>query len=132
MTKQVLVVEDDANMRSLLAYRLRKEGFCVLLSGNGLDGLEQARKERPGLIILDLALPLLDGFGFLERLMSEAETRTIPVLVLTAYGDEQNRRRSLALGAVAFVPKPFSPRTLAADVGRILRAAECSEQSTHP
>lgn len=119
-------------MRSLLAYRLRKEGFCVLLSGNGLDGLEQARKERPGLIILDLALPLLDGFGFLERLMSEAETRTIPVLVLTAYGDEQNRRRSLGLGAVAFVPKPFSPRTLAADVGRILRAAECSEQSTHP
>lgn len=76
------------------------------------------------LIILDLALPRLDGFGFLERLRGEAETRAIPVIVLTAYKYEENRVRSLELGAVEFVPKPFSPRKLVADVGMILGAGK--------
>ena len=118
--KRIMVIDDDANIRSVLKYRLEKEGYSVLLSGDGLDALERAKLERPDLIILDLALPRLDGFGFLERLRSEAETRAIPVIVLTVYRHEENRTRSLELGAVEFVPKPFSLRKLVADVGRIL------------
>jgi OmpR family response regulator RpaB len=119
---KVLVVDDDVNIREVLAYRLGRDGYSVLLSGSGEDALEQARIEQPDLIILDLSLPQLDGFGLLERLRSEASTSSIPVLVLTAYGHEENRARSLELGAVAFVVKPFSPRDLAADVRRILDA----------
>jgi DNA-binding response OmpR family regulator len=119
---KVLVVDDDANIRQVLAYRLGRDGYSVLLSGNGEDALEQARIKQPDLIILDLVLPQLDGFGFLKQLRSEADTNDIPVLVLTAYGHEQNRARSLELGAVAFVVKPFSPRELVADIERVLDA----------
>jgi len=118
--KRIMVIDDDANIRSVLKYRLEKEGYSVLLSGDGVDAVEKAKLERPNLIILDLALPRLDGFGFMERLRSDAETKTIPVIVLTAYRYEENRRKSLELGAVEFVPKPFSPRKVVADVGRIL------------
>ena len=118
--KRIMVIDDDANIRAVLQYRLEKEGYSVLLSGDGLDAVERAKLERPDLIILDLALPRLDGFGFLERLRGEAETKAIPVIVLTAYRYEENRTKSLELGAVEFVPKPFSPRKLVADVGRVL------------
>lgn len=120
VTGKVLVVDDDVNIREVLAYRLRRDGYSVLLSGDGEDAWEQARAEQPDLIILDLALPQLDGFGFLERLRSKGDTCSIPVLVLSAYGHEENRTRSFELGVVAFVVKPFSPRELAADVRRIL------------
>ena len=92
----------------------------MLLSGDGLDGLEKVKLERPDLIILDLVMPRLDGFGFLERLKSEAETSAIPVIVLTVYKYEENRSRSLELGAVGFVPKPFSLRELVTRVGEHL------------
>ncbi len=124
VAKRIMVIDDDANIRSVLKYRLEKEGYSVLLSGDGLDAVERSRLERPDLIILDLALPRLDGFGFLKRLRGEAETRDIPVIVLTAYKYEENRIRSLELGAVEFVPKPFSLRELVADVGRILGAVK--------
>jgi len=120
--KRIMVIDDDANIRSVLKYCLEKKGYHVLLSGDGLDAVHKAKLERPDLIILDLALPRLDGFGFLERLKSEAETRAIPVIVLTAYSYEENRRKSLELGAVEFVPKPFSPRQLVAEVRKILGA----------
>ena len=123
--KRVMVIDDDANIRSALKYRLEKEGYSVLLSGDGLDGLEKVKLERPDLIILDLVMPRLDGFGLLERLKSEAETRAIPVIVLTAYNCEENRSRSLELGAVGFVSKPFSLRKLAMKVEEHLALRGC-------
>ncbi|MEA3459867.1 MAG: response regulator [Chloroflexota bacterium] len=120
--RMIMVVDDDTHIRSALKYRLEKEGYCVLLSGDGLDAVEKVKVERPDLIILDLAMPRLNGFGFLERLRSEAETKAIPVIVLTAYDSEENRTRSFELGAVEFVPKPFGLRELIADVGRALNS----------
>jgi two-component system alkaline phosphatase synthesis response regulator PhoP len=122
VARKILVVDDDVNMRSVLEYRLEKDGHSVLLAGDGAHALELVRKERPDLVILDLVLPRLDGFGFLEALRGVEETISLPVLVLTAYGHEQNRIRSFELGAVCFVVKPFSPRTVAADVKRLLAA----------
>ena len=120
MTKTVLVVDDEATIRSALGFSLERERYSVLMSGNGSDGLECVKSSRPDLVILDLAMPRLSGFEFLERLRSDEETESIPVIVLTAYGFGENRRRCHALGAVSFVPKPFSPRSLVAEVGRVL------------
>jgi len=117
---KIMVIDDDLNIRLVLKYRLEREGYQVLLSGDGLDAVEKAKSECPDLIILDLALPRLDGFGFLKQLRSEAETKDIPVIVLTAYKYGENRARSFELGVVGFVSKPFSPRGLVAEVREIL------------
>lgn len=114
--KRILVVDDDANIRTALKYWLEREGYSVLLSGDGLDALEKAELMNPDLIILDLLLPRLNGLDVLERLKRGRETRAIPVMVLTAYDGGENRRRCLELGAKEFFSKPFSLRELAVKV----------------
>ena len=128
ITKNILVVDNDENIRSALEYRLEKEGYSVLLSGDGLDALRWVKSEHPDLIILDLCLPRLDGLGFLERLRSDADTQDIPVIVLTSLNSEENRARSFELGVAAFISKPFSLRKLVADVERIIG---CEEKSSN-
>jgi CheY-like chemotaxis protein len=118
---RIMVVDDDRNIRLVLKYRLEKEGYHVLLAGDGVDALEKVRAEKPDLIILDLAMPRMDGFGFLEEIRGDGRASSVPVIVLTAYGFETNRARSLELGAVEFVTKPFSPRQLVAEVWKVLR-----------
>jgi two-component system alkaline phosphatase synthesis response regulator PhoP len=108
---KVMVVDDDQNIRLVLKYRLEKEGYDVLLAGDGVDALEKVKAEKPDLIILDLTMPRMDGFGFLEEIKgNNGRANAVPVIVLTAYGYESNRARSLELGAVEFMAKPFSPR----------------------
>ncbi len=120
---RVMVVDDDVNIRLVLKYRLEKEGYHVLLAGDGMDALEKVRAEKPDLIILDLTMPRMDGFGFLEGIRGNGSgTSTIPVIVLTAYGYETNRARSLELDAAEFMTKPFSPRQLVSEVWKILGA----------
>jgi two-component system alkaline phosphatase synthesis response regulator PhoP len=124
---RIMVVDDDKNIRLVLKYRLEKEGYHVLLAGDGEDALEKVRAEKPDLIILDLTMPRMDGFGFLEEIRDDGSgTSAVPVIVLTAYGYESNRAKSLELGAVEFVTKPFSPRQLVAEVWKVL-----SEDSHH-
>jgi CheY-like chemotaxis protein len=119
---RIMVVDDDQNIRLVLKYRLEKEGYHVLLAGDGVDALEKIKAEEPDLIILDLTMPRMDGFGFLEEIRGNgrANSISVPVIVLTAYGYESNRARSLELGAVEFVTKPFSPRQLVAEVWKVL------------
>jgi len=120
--ERIMVVDDDLNLRLVLKYRLEKEGYHVLLAGDGVDALEKVKAEKPDLIILNLAMLRMDGFGFLEEIRSNSRTSAVPVIVLTAYGYESNRARSLELGAVEFVTKPFSPRQLVAEVWKVLGA----------
>jgi len=122
--KTILVVDDDLNMRRVLEYRLRREGYSILLAGDGLDALDQACRHHPDLIILDLALPKMDGLSVLDHLRHNAETSAIAVMILTAYGHDEARDRSLELGVSDFVVKPFSPRQLVAGVRRIFCARE--------
>lgn len=122
MTQQtVLIVEDEKDIRDLLAYSLRQEGFAVLESGNGQQALDLAREKLPDIILLDLMLPGLDGLGVSKALQREPQTAAIPVLMLTAKGEEVDRIVGLELGAADYVVKPFSLREVMLRVRAILR-----------
>jgi DNA-binding response OmpR family regulator len=116
--KKVLVIEDDPNTANLVAVYLEKEGFRPLLAHDGEKGLALALKHRPDLVILDLMLPRMDGWEVCRRLRQD---RDVPVIMLTARGEEIDRVSGLTLGADDYVVKPFSPRELVARVKAILR-----------
>lgn len=129
MGQQILVVEDDTDIRALLRFNLEREGFAVLEAPDGVQGLELARRHRPDLILLDVMLPGLDGFEVCRRLGAQAETALIPVLVLTARGEEMDRVVGLSLGADDYVVKPFSVREILLRIRAILRRSERGAES---
>ncbi len=106
--KHILLVEDDGFLASIYAQKLELEGFDVSLAMNGEDGLRLAGKEKPQLILLDLILPKLNGFQVLEHLKSEAETKEIPVLILSNLGQKEDIERCMSLGAAGYVIKAHS------------------------
>lgn len=120
----VLVVEDEKDIRELLAYNLKREGFAVLEAGDGQAALELAREKLPDIILLDLMLPLLDGLGVCKALQREPKTAALPVLMLTAKGEEIDRVLGFELGAADYVVKPFSVREVLLRVRAILRRHE--------
>ncbi len=117
---RILIVEDDKKTASLVSLYLEREGFQTVLASDGLQALELARRHKPVLIILDLMLPRLDGWEVCRQLR---QTSTVPILMLTARGEEVDRVSGLTLGADDYVAKPFSPRELVARVKAILRRA---------
>lgn len=119
--KVILVVEDDPDIRELLARYLKREEYQVLLAKDGEEGLERAGKVHPDLIILDLMLPRQDGLSVLKDLRRGEATTAIPVLILTAKGEEPDRIAGFEFGADDYVTKPFSPREVAARVKALLR-----------
>jgi DNA-binding response OmpR family regulator len=119
----VLIIEDDPNTSNLVRLYLEREGFRVLSAGDGETGLAQARRGRPDLVILDLMLPQMDGWEVCRRLRGQAD---VPVIMLTARGEEIDRVAGLTLGADDYVVKPFSPRELVARVQAVLRRAAAS------
>ena len=120
---RVLIVDDDASVRLVCAVNLEAEGLHVLEAADGLDGLEQARRERPDLILTDVSMPRLGGFRLAERLRVDKRTRGIPVIFLSGEVGQANAQRARALGALAYLTKPFDPRALAAFVANELVAA---------
>ncbi|MEJ2661279.1 MAG: response regulator, partial [Desulfobacteraceae bacterium] len=111
--KQVLIIEDDPNTANLVAVYLEKEGFRTLKAHDGERALALALKHRPDLVILDLMLPRMDGWEVCRRLRQDSD---VPVIMLTARGEEIDRVSGLTLGADDYVVKPFSPRELVARV----------------
>ena len=126
--KTILVVEDDTDIRQLLWHYLEKEKYRLSLAKDGEEGLAQAEAQKPDLIILDLMLPKQDGLSVLKELRQKEATASIPVLILTAKGDETDRIVGLELGADDYVTKPFSPREVAARVKALLRRTVSSEK----
>ncbi|MDL2279135.1 response regulator transcription factor [Desulfovibrio sp. OttesenSCG-928-G11] len=125
MSKQtVLVVEDEKDIRQLLTYSLEAEGFTVFSSGNGQEGLELAREKLPDIILLDLMLPGLDGLEVSKALQRNRQSAAIPILMLTAKGEEVDRIVGFELGAADYVVKPFSVREVLLRVRAILRRHE--------
>jgi DNA-binding response OmpR family regulator len=116
--KTVLVIEDDRNTAALVALYLEREGFRPVMAGDGEAGLDLAETQRPDLVILDLMLPKLDGWEVCRRIR---EKFGVPVIMLTARGEEIDRVAGLTLGADDYVVKPFSPRELMARVKAVLR-----------
>jgi len=121
MRKVVLVVEDEESILELLRYNLDKAGFAVIPAGSGEDGLGLARSRRPDLILLDLMLPGMDGLEVCRLLKRNRETENIPVVMLTARGEEADIVAGLELGADDYLTKPFSPRVLMAHIRATLR-----------
>jgi DNA-binding response OmpR family regulator len=119
--KTVLVIEDDPNTAALISLYLEREGFTPVTAEDGVEGLTLAEKSRPVLVILDLMLPKMDGWEVCRRLRQKSE---VPVIMLTARGEEIDRVAGLTLGADDYVVKPFSPRELVARVKAVLRRVQ--------
>ena len=119
--RPILVVEDEEDIRELVRYNLERAGYDCVCVESGTEALEQARRELPGLVLLDLMLPGLDGFEVCAILKNEPRTARIPIVMLTARGSERDIVRGLELGADDYVTKPFSPKVLVARVGAVLR-----------
>ncbi len=117
---RLLVVDDDHDAREALSMMLGDD-YDVLLAANGREALESAASERPDLVLMDLYMPRMDGLAALEAMRAEPTTEAVPVILISARGDELTRSRSLDLGAVDFLQKPFSPRELKARIERTLR-----------
>ncbi|HRC84051.1 MAG TPA: response regulator transcription factor [Thermoanaerobaculia bacterium] len=117
---KLLVVDDDADLRALIAFALRQAGFLVVEAADGQAALEVFEREEPALLILDVNLPRLDGFEVCRRLRAVSK---VPILFLTVRGSEEDLVQGLDLGADDFLTKPFSPRTLLARVRALLRRA---------
>ncbi len=127
MGSTVLIVEDDPATTELVRLYLNRDGYRVLTAGDGVEGLRLARESRPDIVVLDLMLPKLDGMAVCRSLREES---TVPIVMLTARVDEEDRLAGLDLGADDYLTKPFSPRELAARVRAVLRrTARLSEDN---
>lgn len=121
MTPHVLVVEDEDSLATLLQYNLQKEGYDVALAGDGEEALLLVDERLPDLIVLDWMLPKISGIEVCRRLRQRNETRNVPIIMLTARGEESDRVRGLDTGADDYVVKPFSMTELTARIRAVLR-----------
>ena len=128
--QRVLLVDDEENIRMLVRFNLEKAGYEVIEAGDGKQALALARNETPDIAILDLMLPGIDGLEVCRLLKQSPETAALPIIMLTAKGDEIDRVIGLELGADDYMAKPFSQRELAARIKAVLRRpALLSEKS---
>src|SRR5262245_3602172 len=121
MGRDVLVVEDEPDIRRLVVLHLERDGFRCRTAANGSDALRAAKAAVPDLVVLDLMLPELDGLEVCRRLRRDASTAGVPIIMLTAKSDEVDRVVGLEVGADDYVGKPFSPKELVARVRAVLR-----------
>ncbi len=126
MAQTLLLVEDDEHIAEPLVYGLQAEGFRVVRARDGVEGVEAARRESPDLVLLDVMLPRLDGFGVARQLRHES---AVPIIMLTARDQEMDRVMGLELGADDYVTKPFSFRELLARIHALLRRRELDRGS---
>ena len=123
MKPSVLIIEDEQAQAEMLRYNFDRAGFDVALSGDGEEALLAVEDRPPDLILLDWMLPGMSGIALCQRLRARSETRSIPIIMLTARGEESDRIRGLDTGADDYVVKPFSPTELIARVRAVLRRA---------
>jgi DNA-binding response OmpR family regulator len=125
---RVLVIDDEAPIRLLCRVNLEAEGMEVLEASDGPSGLEEARRERPDVILLDVMMPALDGWRVAEQLLDDQSTQDIPIIFLTARAEFRDRARGLDIGGVDYVTKPFNPLELAGLVRNLLGRLERGER----
>jgi two-component system, OmpR family, alkaline phosphatase synthesis response regulator PhoP len=125
----VLVVDDERDILELVKYNLDKEGYQVTVVATGEDALLATRTKMPDIVVLDLMLPGVDGLEVCRRLKADPKTRAIPIVMLTAKGDEADVVTGLELGAADYVTKPFSPRVLTARIRAVLRRGDAAEDT---
>lgn len=126
----VHIVEDDEDILELMMYNLEKSGYVVTSSTNGLVGLDACRSKRPDVLLLDLMLPGMDGLDVCKALKANLDTESIPIIMVSAKGEESDVVVGLELGADDYVAKPFSPRVLLARLKAVLRRNSYQEPGT--
>jgi len=119
-----LVVEDSPTMRQLLAFSLRRLKDCRIIEAvDGVDALKKLTTERVDLVITDINMPMMDGLKLIAVIRSNARTKTLPIIIVTTEGAEEDRKRGLELGADAYIPKPIHPSELLRTVASLLEHA---------
>ncbi|PSQ94812.1 MAG: DNA-binding response regulator [Bacteroidetes bacterium SW_7_64_58] len=119
----VLIVDDEEDLLSLLEYNLEQEGFEVVLARDGVEAIEQTRAHEPDLIILDIMMPKMDGIEVCEKLRKDAHLRTIPIMMLTARNEEEDKVQGLDVGADIYLGKPVSVSVIVSQAQALLRSA---------
>jgi DNA-binding response OmpR family regulator len=122
MRHSILSVDDERDVTELLRFHFTKAGYEVLTASSGREAIEIIRCRRPDLVLLDLMLPDIDGFGVCEILRCSAATAAIPIIILSAWETTDARNVGMELGALDYVTKPFSPRDLVERVDRLFRS----------
>ena len=117
---KILVVDDEVYILHILDFSLGAEGFDVITANNGEVAIAKAKQERPNLIVLDIMMPVLDGYETLKRLKADQETKDIPVILLTAKGRDVDKRLGFEVGATDYIVKPFSPSRLIERIEEII------------
>lgn len=130
---RILIIEDNADNLELMTYLLKALGHTPLTAGDGEEGLEAARRNAPDLIICDLQLPRMDGYGVIQRLKGHPALRAIPVVAVTAYAMVGDRDRVLAAGFDGYIPKPIAPETFVGQIEVFLKADQrpARPEATH-
>ncbi|MDD5696774.1 MAG: response regulator [Candidatus Pacebacteria bacterium] len=113
MSKKVLIIEDDKFLRELLGKKLAQVGYTAILAINGEEGLEKVKKDKPDIVLLDLILPGINGFEFLEKRKSDPAINSVPVIILSNLGQREDIEKGLKLGAKDFLVKAhFTPQEI--------------------
>lgn len=120
MPLTILSVDDERDVTELVAFHLSRAGYDVITAASGREALDAVQRRRPDLIVLDLMLPDIDGFGICEILRRQPVTARIPIVILTAWATNDARHFGLELGALDYLTKPFSPKELVQRVTRLL------------
>ena len=130
-SKNILVVEDDSDIRELISFNLKNEGYQVFEANDGEVGIDKARNNNPDLILLDLMLPGIQGLDVCRIIKSDQETKEIPIIMVTALGQEEDIVKGLETGADDYITKPFSIKVLIARVNAVLkRSIEVGEDKS--
>lgn len=120
MTTKVLLADDEEDVKIVLKMYLESKGFEVVTAYDGLDAIDQARREKPDVILLDLMMPVVDGFEVCRRLKADPTTQQIPVIMVSAASHAESVQKGLAAGAVDYIVKPFEPESLEKLVSNVI------------
>jgi len=126
---RILIVDDEADIAELIRFNLRQAGFRTKVAASGEEAIKEVRLDAPDLIVLDLMLPGIDGLDVCRLLKSDEATAAIPIVMLTARGEEEDVVKGLELGADDYITKPFSPRVLIARIKSVLRRKQKAVQN---
>lgn len=121
MKQKILVIEDNEQNLYLLTYLLEKSGYAVVAAYNGVDGIEVARREQPAVILLDIQLPVMDGYEVARRLRRTEEAKSIPIVAVTSYAMVGDREKALEAGCTGYLEKPINPLTFMSEIEKFLR-----------
>jgi len=121
MKKKILVVEDNEQNLYLASFLLERNGYEVITAKDGLEAIENAKAEKPDLILMDIQLPEMDGFEATRRIKEIPEISYVPIIAVTSYAMVGDREKALASGCVGYIEKPFMPETFISEVERYLR-----------